>query len=566
MPDRSLNCIDRSSVLAALAIIVFAADLEGCVNASAPSGGPTGSPAPSSTPANGISAPSAGIDGAAAEAAPREGATISYASEHSAAGGGGGGAMGVTASSLALVSAGVRTCEGTVRVVIHRGSYGGPVAVSVRGLPPDAVAHAASIPPGGSMVGVLVTATASCNFLSTTAKVRVATAHGEVAEASFLLTAGDLGRWFGNLDETYGPQGYRATSQPGTGTGIAAVAGGRVVLLSSSCVLGRYGRDAVLDSTFGAGGMVALVSPPPLPGRASCDGSLTVLPDGRLLVSPASRSTVGVNAAARFYRLSSEGQPDSTFGNAGSLSLDAGEAWTRDRQGGLLVVAADPAAVGPLAVRRYDGDGQLDPSFASFTIPNGKVEVVAADDAGLFAGWSRPVPGQDPTTEVVIRRTLWGGTPDPAFGPDGEMTLPTAGGHYFNDTPGPAWMLATGAVVIATSTYDSDGWSTQGALFRMEPPLALGASWTTTKLITTLGIAHVTEEPGGTLLIGSSTARHNGPGYSDLARIGATGVVLTDGPYDPGPMVLLGDGTALAAGTVGDSPVFTTTLSRFLIP
>jgi len=227
---------------------------------------------------------------------------------------------------------------------------------------------------------------------------------------------------------------------------------------------------------------------------------------------------------------------------------------------------AYPAAVGPLAVRRYDGDGQLDPSFASFTIPNGKVEVVAADDAGLFAGWSRPVPGQDPTTEVVIRRTLWGGTPDPAFGPDGEMTLPTAGGHYFNDTPGPAWMLATGAVVIATSTYDSDGWSTQGALFRMEPPLALGASWTTTKLITTLGIAHVTEEPGGTLLIGSSTARHNGPGYSDLARIGATGVVLTDGPYDPGPMVLLGDGTALAAGTVGDSPVFTTTLSRFLIP
>jgi len=72
------------------------------------------------------------------------------------------------------------------------------------------------------MVGVLVTATASCNFLSTTAKVHVATAHGDVAEASFLLTAGDLGRWFGNLERS-----FRATGRPfemysvegGAGTG-----------------------------------------------------------------------------------------------------------------------------------------------------------------------------------------------------------------------------------------------------------------------------------------------------------------------------------------------------------
>jgi len=89
------------------------------------------------------------------------------------------------------------------------------------------------------MVGVLVTATASCNFLSTTAKVHVATAHGDVAEASFLLTAGDLGRWFGNLERS-----FRATGRPFEMYSVEGGAGTGRMCPGQGCSVSRRGVAA----------------------------------------------------------------------------------------------------------------------------------------------------------------------------------------------------------------------------------------------------------------------------------------------------------------------------------
>lgn len=181
----------------------------------------------------------------------------------------------------------------------------------------------------------------------------------------------------GSVDSSFGgPTGVH-TNLGGNDIGTAvAMQGERIVVLANSgpsiYVLG-YRSDGTLDPAFGAGNGIAPVS---FPTPKVEPNALLVQPDGRILVA-------GSNAThAYIARLQSNGSPDTSFGSGG---------------------------------------------VASFEPPSGAKEMYATalaqgDDGKIVAAATSYGGGP---SHAVLLRVLPGGQPDPAWGTNGVLTLPS---------------------------------------------------------------------------------------------------------------------------------------------
>ncbi|MDB4942814.1 MAG: hypothetical protein JWP97_2348 [Labilithrix sp.] len=434
-------------------------------------------------------------------------------------------------------------------ISVVRNGRRGPIGVKLLGLSPDLTrTMAASIPERSSEITAKLTSSRTC--LSTSVKVRVETASGEVAEAVVGIEVGQVSPSFGNV---VGCPGYVETSQLGRGT-LVDVGGGRFLMLSSGCEVGRYWTaDATNDKTFGRGGKVAV------PGLTTCT-SLEPLSDGRMLVVGTASGTGG----PRFVRLSSEGLPDASFGQAGVLTIDPSVRWTRDRSDRIVVMASGPEPKGVAIVSRYDRDGRPDPTFATTelsTVDSAPTRPLglAANEDGVFVAWTcrglvyRDTGYGEDGSWVVLHRVLPGGGIDPSFGANGEMVLPPyasgpfAGASYHYDQVSWLRVLPSGALVMATEATNPDFQGTAGAFARLERPTQAQGAWTTRRLFGAPGVIKgVTEEKAGTFLVSS----YSSTGY--LLRIDAAGqlvVYAERGSADGGERgpnwVIVGDGTAL---------------------
>lgn len=203
---------------------------------------------------------------------------------------------------------------------------------------------------------------------------------------AFMTATGVFGQAAnGNLDPTFGSRGIVRTDFSGNidqANAVAIQPDGKIVAAGSSFsssktvedfIVARYNTNGALDKKFGNNGKITT----DFFRNVDSIEALAIQPDGKIVVAgfaqlPGSGGTPRVFALARY---TSEGRPDSSFGNGGSLTTSFGGTFAvasaiMVQPDGKIVVAGtadfNPRVPGSgldFALARYTANGSLDPSF-----------------------------------------------------------------------------------------------------------------------------------------------------------------------------------------------------------
>lgn len=258
----------------------------------------------------------------------------------------------------------------------------------------------------------------------------------------------------GKLDPTFG--GVRLVDGMVTAHAVAVQRDGRLAIAGTTregdMAAHRVDEHGRPDATFGENGTAVTREPDLQLGEA-----LAIQPDGKLVIAGATFTPVDGNAIVR--RLDVHGQPDPTFGENGTRTIDGGAvesaAAVAVQADGKIVVAGRTSIDDDATVHRLDERGQPDPSFGengTRTLDSGAIESAAA------------VVVRPDGTIVVVGRTnvgadamLYGLTPggelDPAFGDGGTVHLDSSA----NEAATSVALQADGMLLVAGASQTQAG-------------------------------------------------------------------------------------------------------------
>ena len=203
---------------------------------------------------------------------------------------------------------------------------------------------------------------------------------------SLILATGVLGQTAsGNLDPTFGSGGTVRTDFSGNidrANAVAIQPDGKIVAAGSSFsstktvedfIVARYNANGSLDKRFGNNGKITT----DFFRNVDTINALVIQPDGKIVVAGFAQlaGTGGTPRVFALARYTSDGRPDSSFGNGGSLTTSFGGTFAAAsaimvQPDGKIVVAgtADfnprvPNSGLDFALARYHANGSLDASF-----------------------------------------------------------------------------------------------------------------------------------------------------------------------------------------------------------
>ncbi len=249
----------------------------------------------------------------------------------------------------------------------------------------------------------------------------------------------------GSLDTGFGVNGEAAVSlgeRQESPRSLLVQADGKIVLAASISVASgdsdfgivRFNADGSLDTGFNGSGKLVV----PFGAGPDAPASVIALPDGKLLLAG---SATGADSDFALMRINADGTLDASFGSGGKLSLpvgpgaDAGSAVTLLADGRMLVTgssrsSADPSSDYDVSLVRLNADGTLDASFGS----GGKVlarlsdqddrashTLVLDDGKIIVAGYAEGKPGLG--GDITLLCFNADGTRDTGFGLNGAATL-----------------------------------------------------------------------------------------------------------------------------------------------
>jgi len=261
----------------------------------------------------------------------------------------------------------------------------------------------------------------------------------------------------GNPDLTFGTGG-KVLAPIGTsndfGTAAAIDSSGRIVVAGSARVgtsddfaVARFDASGTLDATFGSGGKLINAFST---GHDQLYG-VAIDASGRIVVAGTGSQGGGTNAQFVVERYDGTGTADPTFGSGGIVAtrIDGqvhacyGRGLVIDASGRIVVAGSSDvtSVVSGLdrhfALARYDGTGNLDPTFGnggkvvtpiatSATSGNTRVDegyAIAIDGRGriVVAGEVYVLTGNFPTRKFAVVRYMDNGTTDGAFGSGGKV-------------------------------------------------------------------------------------------------------------------------------------------------
>ena len=288
--------------------------------------------------------------------------------------------------------------------------------------------------PGGDFVGALA--------VQPDGKIVIA---GSVSMGKVLVTRFEAN---GALDSSFGSSGRVATDVDRWAGSMALDSEGRILVLAPDHLL-RYLGDGRLDDSFGDHGVVAL--------PAGQIGAFALQPDGMIVVGGRTTETPW---GFLLERLRADGTLDPGFGSGGvvttafpSFADVSGLALQPD---GRILAAGTDADVHNggnrvLALARYLGDGQLDPSFGT----DGRVETESCGTVYGNALVAVSSDGRITATGTSLVRYRPDGSLDPTFAAGRPVPLGFDPTGLFLEPDGAA-IVVGGAVVryLADGTAD----------------------------------------------------------------------------------------------------------------
>jgi uncharacterized delta-60 repeat protein len=251
-------------------------------------------------------------------------------------------------------------------------------------------------------------------------------------------------------DPTFGMDGTTILNGTGPVCQVTVQPDGKVLVLTAGPLQGferlfRLDVDGGLDSTFGEAGQVTL-------GDAYgswvwATGDIVVAADGKIVVVGQADDPDGEDVDLTFYRFSSTGQADETFGDQGETRIRGSSDfyWIGDAQigaDGTISACGDPWGLSTYIVQ-LDGQGQPVPGFGKGGVlirPNSPGE-----DA-LFWSDGTLLITNEMSAGLTLRRTTVAGQPVVGFGNNGTATLfdPEEGDAFLYGLVG----LSDGTIVL----------------------------------------------------------------------------------------------------------------------
>lgn len=260
---------------------------------------------------------------------------------------------------------------------------------------------------------------------------------------------------------------------------IAVDGSGRVLIAGYTIVdgatrrfsLARFTSSGALDTTFGTNGCLTVDANPDFPEEYV--SSMTLQPDGRILLAGWTASKDGDASTAALVRLTADGVLDTGFADGGRFLIDG---YPGNKSLGVQVerVAVDLQSDGRIifmhtvlvpgpsvafGLTRLTAGGQLDPSFGDGgtfvhqAVPgrfNFAVDLaVVAGDRIVVGGSAR---NADNKYDFALLRTTADGALDASFGSDG-VALVSLGAVDGNDYLGDLVVDSAGRIVAAGVRY-----------------------------------------------------------------------------------------------------------------
>lgn len=266
----------------------------------------------------------------------------------------------------------------------------------------------------------------------------------------------------GDLDTSFGTEGIVITefSEAGSSTANAValqtdgmiIAAGSALITTEDLAMSRYDSDGSLDPGFDDDGMVNTH----LSEGMDEINTVSIQTDGTILIAGCC-AVEGDFAIARF---NTDGSLDTTFGNDGFISTEAGtigssgaRVFFLQEDGELLVagrVGENPDR--DFALARYNADGTLDTTFNSsgeVTTDFGSDDTpraLAVDPEGYIVVVGST--GVSPDIDMALVRYDPNGVPDSSFSSDGMVTTDFGS----NDVAGAVSFQDDGMIVVAGRT------------------------------------------------------------------------------------------------------------------
>jgi uncharacterized delta-60 repeat protein len=275
------------------------------------------------------------------------------------------------------------------------------------------------------------------------------------------------------LDPTFSGDGLLQThlGNSRNQTATAVEPDGRILVQETTeggSVVARFNPDGTPDATFGTNGQVTLPTDP------DGEGHIAVGADGLIYVmvlTPVYTTSAGV------YRLTPDGQIDTTFGTGGVAALPFATFWAAGltvQPDGKVVIVGTTTVIHPsgspeeFAVARLLPTGAADPSFGdggrfSYAGPPGEwpshdatYDVAVAPDGKIVVLAWATVPQTGPIEpgapllpdQMLVLRLGSDGSLDPSFSGDGVWAAGPDGGPPFSDAAALA-VRPDGKVIVA---------------------------------------------------------------------------------------------------------------------
>ncbi|SFL25038.1 M10 family metallopeptidase C-terminal domain-containing protein [Azotobacter beijerinckii] len=239
----------------------------------------------------------------------------------------------------------------------------------------------------------------------------------------------------------------------------------------------RLNADGTLDTSLDSDGK-AIVDI----GGSNQGRSLTVLPDGKILLSGSSNGDFSV------IRLNTDGSLDTSFGSDGKATFDLGRgdyvySMAMQPDGKILVTGrSDNGSDDNFGVIRLNADGTLDTSFGSdgkaifelgYSDDQGHSVTVLPDGKILMAGSSYDYSENSTYFDLSVIQLNADGTLDTSFGTGGEATADIDG----NDDLGNSLLVQPdGKILVAGRSYNP-GYDTEFSVARLNANGSLDASF-----------------------------------------------------------------------------------------
>lgn len=243
----------------------------------------------------------------------------------------------------------------------------------------------------------------------------------------------------GSLDTDFGSDGKVFTDIEGLGNddrayAVAVLSDGRIVAAGkagSSFALTRYTSDGSLDTTFDGDGKLSIA----IGTGTSWANSVAVLPDGKTITAGYAHN--GTNYDFALVRFGTDGSLDTNFGSSGIVMTDFGLGDDGIEAVAILsddkIIAAGNAFNGTyadFALARYTSDGTPDESFGNagtVVTSFGSTSSYGNNMAILSDG--KIVVSGDADSDFALARYTADGIIDTSFGVDGKV-ITTVGTGY----------------------------------------------------------------------------------------------------------------------------------------